>query len=71
MLTLFFCNLQAAGRLADDSVLEPVLVVSFGEIGAIMRATALLPRQGARDEGFRAIEHRAELQRFREIGVED
>ena len=52
-------------------MLEPVLVVSVGHVGAGVRAAALVAFQRAEDDGLSAVQHEAELQREDQVGVED
>src|SRR4051794_7169642 len=61
---------QAPRRLAQHGVFEPVHVISLGKVSAVMGPSTLLPSEGSFDQRLRAVEHRSQLERFGEIGIE-
>src|SRR5262245_17008355 len=53
-----------------QGMLEEILVVAFGEIGALMAAARFAPGQGAEGDGFGGIEQEAHLNGRRQLGIE-
>src|SRR5579859_7866896 len=55
----------------EVDVLEPLLVVALGEVGAVLRSARLLALDRRDNRRLGAVDHEAELERAEDVLVED
>ena len=70
MVTGACSTVGAVGRLAHHDVLQPLLVVPVGDVGAVVSAPALPALEAAQGDGLSAVQHEAQLQGEDEVGIE-
>ena len=57
------------GSPLDEAMSQPLLIVAFGKVRAVMSPAAFLPGEGAGDDGFRDVEKTLEFEGLYELRV--